>query len=101
MRRARANRRQAYRPFHLVRDRLPPIVVWSRATKGGAMLRVLLPSLFLLASSAYALDITTCGQTVPSFDVGVLQTDLVCPNPNTGEGCLAGGMGDPAAIDLQ
>ena len=65
------------------------------------MLRVLLPSLFLLASSAHALDITTCGQTVPSFDVGVLQTDLVCPNPNTGEGCLAGGMGDPAAVDLQ
>jgi hypothetical protein len=65
------------------------------------MIRILLPSIVLLARVASAIDITTCGQTVPSFDVGMLQADLVCPNPNTSEGCIASGMGAPAAVDLQ
>jgi hypothetical protein len=68
---------------------------------GGPVIRILLPSIVLLAGVAQAIDITTCGQTVPSFDIGVLQTDLVCPNPNTADGCLASGMGAPAAVDLQ
>lgn len=64
------------------------------------MLRILLPSVLLLASVAHALDVTSCGQTVPSFDTGILQTDLVCPNPNTGDDCLAA-TGAPAGVDLQ
>lgn len=64
------------------------------------MLRVLLPSILLLTNVAFALDITTCGQTVSSFEVGVLQADLVCPNPNTADGCLAA-TGAPAGVELQ
>src|SRR5689334_23011134 len=30
----------------------------------------------LLPCSVFALDVTTCGQTVPTGDVGVLQADL-------------------------
>jgi hypothetical protein len=33
-----------------------------------------------LATAALASDITQCGQTVPTGDVGVLMVDLVCPN---------------------
>jgi len=36
------------------------------------VIRILLPSIVLLAGVAQAIDITTCGQTVPSFDIGVL-----------------------------
>src|SRR5512138_517192 len=65
------------------------------------MLRSVLPILLLLARTAHALDVTTCDQTVPSFEVGVLQTDLVCPNPNTLEGCIGAGSGAPAAVRLE
>ncbi len=66
------------------------------------MLGFLLPSILLLARFVNAaVDITTCGQTVPSFDVGWLQADLVCPNPNTADDCLASGTGTPAGVTLQ
>ena len=64
------------------------------------MLRILLPSILLLARFAHALDITSCGQTVPSFEVGVLQADLVCPNPNTADDCLAP-TGPPTGVTLE
>jgi hypothetical protein len=66
------------------------------------MLRFLLPSLLLVARLAdAAIYITTCGQTVPSFNVGVLLADLVCPNPNTAEGCLASPSASPAGVTLE
>lgn len=38
-------------------------------------------ALFLSAGISYAaIDITTCGQTVPPGTLGVVQTDLVCPD---------------------
>jgi hypothetical protein len=65
------------------------------------MIRFLLPSILLVARLAHAaVSITTCGQTVPSFDVGVLQADLVCPNPNTVDDCLAA-AGPPAGVRLE
>src|SRR5690349_652599 len=35
-------------------------------------------ALSLIVSSAWAMDITSCGTTVPAGDVGVLQADLAC-----------------------
>lgn len=64
------------------------------------MLRSLLPTLLVFVGVAHALDITTCDQTVPSAQVGVLQADLVCPNPNTLDDCIGAGDGAPAAVRL-
>lgn len=38
---------------------------------------------FLFATTASALDITACGQTVPRGDIGVLKLDLVCTDDVT------------------
>jgi hypothetical protein len=49
-------------------------------------------------SFALAVDVTTCGQTVPDREIGVLQTDLVCPNPGTIDDCLSPTA--PVAVNL-
>ncbi len=48
-------------------------------------------SVVLFVGTASAVDITTCGQTVPSGDVGVLLNDLVCPT--TGPAVIVENMG--------
>jgi len=48
----------------------------------------------LVGNSAWAIDILSCGETVPASDVGVLQADLTC----SGVGVYQRALGRPAAL---
>lgn len=54
-------------------------------------------SAFTFGTTASALDITACGQTVPRGDIGVLQVDLVCSDEIT---LIAVSLEPNAALDL-
>ena len=59
------------------------------------MLRVpVVVGIVFLASAAHALDVTSCGQTVPARETGFLQADLACPS---GVGVH---LADKATLDL-
>lgn len=56
--------------------------------------RLLMLAFVFAASTTHAFDVTTCGQTVPPREKGILQTDLVCPS---GVGVH---LGNRASLDM-
>src|SRR5262245_10598616 len=79
---------------HLSLDNVPGATIPLLQQRKEQSMRglLVLVSVFALARSAAAVDITTCGQSVGDADTAILQADLDCPGQPVG--CLHPGGND-------